>query len=850
MRAREMGWSTRLSTLGGGATLWLAALSLGCGGSTPVVTPPPELPPAARNLLNTDDLALASVREGGPLSPARPVARTALRRGLVSAVFSPDSKRLFAISTHGELVAYDVESGALRGYARPWYDGTYPQLQVDRSGSRVLAVSPDRAPVLWDLHADTLRTLPGVQDWPGPLPTAFHPDGDRVARALSGSEGTTVVVTRIDDGNELRALVPSDMEQVEPPLIRYSASGARIALVTNWGTTFTYLNASDLQVVRTESLLPDGEDPSGDADDQGYRVAFRPQGGQLALARPGRVELLDSLTARVRAEAPLGGSRVRLEYSSDGLWLVAMSTREVVVLEAETGRVTGRVLLADENLTEDDYVTLSAVVPGAGGFLLLTQNGDVLSFDVTGTGGPLPSPTPDEFGGGVVVYSPNGSWRFRAGEFHTITRVGETAPHVQFVPEGYQVSVWGADFSVDGRALFTRSRNGVSRFGADGMRTLGCGNESPTQRTADGRVVQLGMYGGCLFDGDVTLPQGVVSTPDGRVIVTQSGADVSVTRDGGRPVQITRSRTSRVACSATENCMPTAYLAIDGATLGFMDATRSGSSRETWWEIYDTRTGRLRAQGTRPDGYHVLRMLLGGAFAVSGESALTFYDARGRQRLAFESVSSMASSSDDRVIVVQTNDRVVHVIDGATLRERESWTATDMLALLRVTPDGLRIVARTEVTAMVASLDGSVQQRVEVGTDELATNFAGTYVLTCEGMRAVRVDARTGERTDVAPCEGRPDAISEDGGLVVMTVGSSTRVHRLADGHVLTLETLVEPAPALLVVHDDTGRWDVSPLDAERVRVRAAGPGETAPLESPEAANRTDGLVGLFLSGQ
>ena len=57
-------------------------------------------------------------------------------------------------------------------------------------------------------------------------------------------------------------------------------------------------------------------------------------------------------------------------------------------------------------------------------------------------------------------------------------------------------------------------------------------------------------------------------------------------------------------------------------------------------------------------------------------------------------------------------------------------------------------------------------------------------------------------------------------------------------------------APALLVVYDDTGRWDVSPLDASRVRIRAAGPGETAPLESPEAATRTDGLVGLFLSGQ
>ena len=73
MRAREKVWSTKLRTLGGGATLSLALLAFGCGGSTPVVTPPVELPPVARNLLNTDDLAPPTVREGGPLSPTRPV---------------------------------------------------------------------------------------------------------------------------------------------------------------------------------------------------------------------------------------------------------------------------------------------------------------------------------------------------------------------------------------------------------------------------------------------------------------------------------------------------------------------------------------------------------------------------------------------------------------------------------------------------------------------------------------------------------------------------------------------------------------------------------------------------------
>jgi WD40 repeat protein len=851
MRAPEKGCSTKLSTRGGGAALFLAALSLGCGGSTPVVTTPVELPPAARNLLNTDDLAPPIVREGGPLSPVRPVARTAIRRQLVSAVFSPDSKRLFAISTHGELVAYDVESGALRGYARPWYDGTYPQLQVDRSGSRVMTVSPDRAPVLWDLHSDTLRTVPALEGWQVYTLVALHPSGDQVARAMPSADGLAVVTTRLDDGRELRATLPTHLDEPDATVTSYSPSGARLALITDLGSTFTYLNAADLSVVRHESLLDEGQIPSGDADNDGYRVAFRPHGGQLALGRPGRVELLDSLTARVRADAPLSGARVRLDYSADGRWLVASSSDEIVVLESESGRVNARVLLSDAGLGPDDYASVSAVLPGDGGFFVLTQNGDALFFDAAGASQPLPDTAPRDYGVTTLLHSPNGTWQFHVSDVPSITRVGETEPHTRFVQDGSQVSIWGADFSVDGRTLFTRSRNGVSRFGADGMRTLGCGNENPPQRAGDGQIVQLSNYGGCLFDRDVTVREGQLSTRDGRVTASREDGQVSVLREGNdRAVRIAFARTSRVSCGGEDGCLQAGQLASDGAALGFLDATRDGSQRETWWEVYDTRTGRLRAQGTRPDGYFGLRMFAAGAFGISGENTLTLYDARGRQRLVFESVSSSATSNDDRLLVVQTTDRVVHVVDTVALRERETWTAPGMLALVRVTPDGLRIVAREDATAVVTSLDGAVQHRMPVWQDDVSTNFAGTYVLTCEGARAVRVDARTGEQVDFAPCEGRPDAISEDGTLAVMTVGSSTRVHRLSDGRVLTLETLVGPVPAVLVAYDDTGRWDLSHLDAESVRIRAAGPGETAPLDAPDAATRTDGLIGLFLSGQ
>lgn len=856
MRAREKVWSTKLRTLGGGATLSLALLAFGCGGSTPVVTPPVELPPVARNLLNTDDLAPPTVREGGPLSPTRPVARTAMRRALTSAVFSPDGQRLFALSSHGELVAYDVSSGELRGYARPWYDGTYAALQVDRSGTRVLTVTQDRASVLWDLHSDTLRTVPNVEGWEGFLVSALHPDGDRVARVLvEQGQGFVLVVSRLDDNRETRVLIASDMEQNEVPVPRYSPSGARIALVSDYGTTFTYVDAADLRVVRTESLLREGEEASGDADDEGYRVAFRPQGGQVALARPGRVELLDSLTARVRADAPLGGSRVRLEYSADGRWVVASSTTEVVVLEAETGRISGRVVLSEQEITEDDYATITAVLPGDGGFILTLNSGEARFFDATGATQELPAAPPGEFDGAMVVHSPDGAFRFRGGDAPTITRVGETTAHAEFVQEGYQVSVWGADFSVDGRTLFTRSRGGVSRFGADGMRALTCGNESPTQRASNGQVVQQSEYGGCLFERDAPIGLGSVTTPSGHVTVRRGpspqGPDLVVQRDGSeRTVTLTRSRTSRLLCNEESRCTNIARLAVDGSAVGFMDASRDGAQRTTWWEVYDTRTGRVRAQGTLPDGYHTLRMLAGGAFAVTGESRLTLHDPRGRVRLTLEGVNDLTTSPDERLLVVQTSDRVMHVIDVATQRERETWTAPATMALLRVSPDGLRILAREEMQGVVMSLDGSMQQRVDLAQSDFVTNFAATHALVCAGARAVRVDVRTGDRVDFGPCEGRPDAISEDGSLAAMTVGSSTRVHRVADGHVLTLETLVEPAPALLVVYDDTGRWDVSPLDASRVRIRAAGPGETAPLESPEAATRTDGLVGLFLSGQ
>lgn len=850
MHARPKVRTVSLRALGAGLVLWSGAAA-GCAGAPTVAEPAVTLPSAPRNVLNMGDLALPTERVGGALSPARPVIRTAMRRALTSAAFSADSQRLFAVSSHGELVAYDVATGALRGYARPWFDGTYPQLQVDRSGSRVLVVAPGRAPVLWDLRSDTLRTLPTRHDGSQSTRFALHPAGDRYVTVSGTDDGLVLTQTRFEDGSSQQAPVDGAWATVDPSFLEYSPSGARIALLASAGTTFTLVDTSDLHVVRTDRIenAPDEYDPAGNGPGPELVAAFRPAGGQLALARPGRIELLDSETGRVRAEVRLGGeTTARLSYSADGRWLVANSLERVVVMEAQTGEVTARLSLptGDGDPSEADYRLYA--LPGAGGFLALAPWDETSAYDARGVAQEVAFEA-GELASGLLRYSPDAQWRFVPAETPEFHRVGESEPRSTFVAEGSQVSVWGADFSVDGRVLFTRTRAGVSRFAADGMRDLSCGNEAPTRRAADGSLAQLGGYASCLFDRDRAVDGSSVVTADGSTSATFEDGEFVVRRSGAaRPVRLVRSRSSRVTCEDPTICMRIAQLAPDGSAIAFSDAQRSEGTREVWWEVYDSRTGRLRANGTRAGGYFRLALLAGGAFYVEGENSFVLHDARGRARITLESVFSHTASADGALVAVQTQDHTVHVIDVATQREVETWSSAGQLSLMRVTPDHQRIVALANGVVLVTSLDGSTEHAVPLGEEPFVSNAAGTYALACEDGRAVRVDVRTGERVDVTRCEGRPDAISEDGALAVMTVGSSTRVHRLSDGRVLTLETLAD-APSLRVAYDSAGRWDVSEADPARVLIRAAGPGETAPLLSP-AQGATPGLFGLFVTGQ
>ncbi|MEZ4326539.1 MAG: WD40 repeat domain-containing protein [Polyangiales bacterium] len=842
-----------LRALGAGLMLWSGVHAAGCGSPTPTLTPVETVPAPPRNLLNQDDLALASPRADGTVSPARPVIRTAIRRYITSAVFSPDSKRVFAVSSHGELVAYDVETGALRAYARPWFDEDSPALDVDASGSRVLVSTFRHGAILWDLRSDTLRTLapaPSREDESRLVGYALHPRGDSIAGVRVGADQLTLETARPDDGGRQETTLITSGPQDEDGegwrvQVLYSPSGARIAVVTPDGRDFTLHDTSDLSVVHSVRLEGDApEDP-----DQRLRVAFRPQGGQLLLARPGRIELADSRSGRVRADFDMPGEATPdVTYSADGRFIVAVAETQGLYVEAETGRVLARVELPAGDV-DPEYATFRVVpLPGEGGFVAIDGNGERTFFDARGVIGELPAMAGPS-GEPPPVFSPDGGWSLAGVNPPELRRGRDATLGSSFVQEGAQVSVWGASFSMDGRVLFTRSRAGVSRFAAEGMRDLACGSEQQVTRGPTGAIAQLGGYSSCLFDSDRIVESNVVSTHDGSVTATYRDDEFVVQRSGGAAdVRLRRSRSSKVRCEDPRTCMRMAHLSPDGAAIAFLDSTRDGGTRRVWWEVYETRTGRLRAQGST-EGYATLQMLAGGAFAVVANETFRFYDARGRQRLEVPQLASRAVSADGALVAVGTTDREVRVLDVTSGRERERWTASSQLHLYQITPDHQRILAMGDGHMVVATLDGSSQRASFSVEEPTATNFAGTFGLACEGGRVVRFDLRSGAQADVAPCEGRTDAISEDGAFAVTTVGSSTRVHRLSDGRVLTLETLAG-ASSLRVAYDDTGRWDVSEADPTRVLIRAAGPGDTAPLESPADAAGTPGLFGLFVTGQ
>ncbi len=855
--------SSRIPALQHVPTTWMALLGLvalnasGCGGPTTAVQPPPTLPPVPRDILNADDLALASPREDDLRAPATPVLQTPMRRGLSSLQFSRDGERLFAISTHGELAVYDVATGRMRAWTRPWYEGSFPRLDVDASGSRVMITAQPFPIALWDLRRDLVTTLPAVEGEEGMGQAAslasLHPRGTSVARAAHISDGYWLLLQDALSG-EVRQRVQLGSEEgaVEASKLEYSPSGARIALLLAEGSALSLRDGEDLsEVLRYDLPAPDGQqgEPeatglraqrSGSSSPTDLTFAFRPLGGQLALGRPGRVELRDSVTGRVRSDAPVAGTHVALQYSADSLWLLASSSEEVVLIEATTGHVSARVAL-------DERASVRRVMPGRAGFIVDRAGSTPLIYDVNGV--PLQdaaeAPTDDE----RRVYAPNGQWYVTLGRVPAVYHADEPEPRFSFASEGGQASVWGADFSLDGSVLFTRSRAGVSRWSAEGMRDLSCGREGQTTRTSDGQLVQ-GSRGRCLFDQDRSEDSAIVTSSDGRYrLRVDEGAPVLEDPTESRTTRLRPGRTSQVACE-TDRCLRNAQVAPDGSSVGFFGRAREAGHTRTWWEVYDPRRGRMRAHGELEDGYHRLHLGAEGAIVVHGDRTTTLFDSRGRRRLGYTDVLTMAMSPGGERLVVQTQDHSVHVVDLTTLRETSSFALDAALATLWVTPDLLRVQGLTnELVLFSVNIDGTEPRSWPHERENVALNFGGTFALLCASDRVVRVDLRTGATQDVADCVGRPAAISEDGGFAVVTMASTTYVHRLSDSAVLTLETLNREGDTLRVAYDSNGRWDASALDGQHLQIRAEGPGESAPLRDPDASAQTHGLVGTFLQG-
>ncbi len=330
--------------------------------------------------------------------------------------FTPDGGTLVTSAEDGDLIAWDVERGAIRetltGHDKELYG-----LALSRDGRTLYSAALDGRTMVWDLTGDRRLGRPFttgepfvVKDDEFPKGVAVSPDARTLA--VTQSDGTVDLI-------DARTLRPRRSLQALPGFaaaVDFSPDGRLIAVtgeggrITLWDGRTARPAGPDLKGLRTTS----------------QSLAFSPDGRLLAAAglggagvggpagdtKPGMVMVWD-----VRRRAPTG-VRFRLmspsvAFSPDGRLLAAAGIKErSEVREVRTGRLVARLKTDDE--------------------------------------------------GRSVAFSPDGT-RLATGLYDGRTQLWSTATWkpVGRALEGHTARVISPEFAPDGRTLATSSADGT-----------------------------------------------------------------------------------------------------------------------------------------------------------------------------------------------------------------------------------------------------------------------------------------------------------------------------------------------------------------------------------------------------
>lgn len=273
------------------AVLWLAA----CGSS--ISNPQPTLEPSwieSAAPIRLDNIE--RLRRLGQLNQPNVVST------LFDHTVSPDATRLIALN-NTEILAWDLLTGELV-FSTDRIDATRAFYASDKT--EIYAIGGNGSVTIYDPATGAIRnTLVGHTNYGSLL--AFDGEHDRLA--IGGVDGTV----KIWDLFERRALVTVNAHRAPITALALSADGDLLA------------TASGDQRVRVWEWAT-GTQRAELATEEGVvgRLAFAPQGGQLAIGTDRDVRLwsMTETAEPIILEAPAGGAGQLLRYGPDGQTLI------------------------------------------------------------------------------------------------------------------------------------------------------------------------------------------------------------------------------------------------------------------------------------------------------------------------------------------------------------------------------------------------------------------------------------------------------------------------------------------------------------------------------------------------
>lgn len=551
------------------------------------------------------------------LNPAHPAARTALARAvegnrlelqlpelgdsvLDAAVFSPDGRRIATASRDGKARIWDAASGE-RLRELP-HDAAVKALAFSANGRRLVTGSEDHSARLWDVESGALL---GRMTHGGAVTLAhFSNDGRRVltaaadrtlrvwsvdgrsaagaAVALDAPAGSAVFSTDgqrvlVAAGSSARILDARTGRELMPPM-RHCSRYAQASFSLDGERVVT---ADDAQRVRVWSAATGA--PVSAALEQAREPvlasALGPDGGLLAVARPGGGEVFDVATGElVVRRLPQEGEVRTIDFSPDGRRVMLVSGRRVQVrsLDADAPWVlppehadeilvarfspdsdliatgsrdgTAQVWLAQSGAAQGGPLRVGSPVidvafdRGSRRVATLSHGGRrVQTWDrLNGTPADQPIELSEpaahlRFGAGsdaLIAFSPRAVqvWSLRTGKLmRDWTTAGETPTALEVSPDGRRVltaaaglqkaQLWEIDTGRPiGQAMAHGGRIDTARFSADGRRVL----TASADRSARVWDANTGLPIGAAISSCPDLT-GAGFSPDGRRLYTLSG---------------------------------------------------------------------------------------------------------------------------------------------------------------------------------------------------------------------------------------------------------------------------------------------------------------------------------------